>query len=72
MKRIISGVLCLCLLVSLAPVFPVARAAEVTQRYELDTDGIDPGATYLIVSTGAAGSGNALKFYYRNSSSRDL
>lgn len=72
MKRIISAVLCLCLLASLVPVFPVARAAEVIQRYELDTDGIDPGDTYLIVNTGAAGSANALRFYYESNWSRDL
>jgi hypothetical protein len=48
------------------------RAAEVVQRYELDTDGIEVGATYLIVNTNATGTGNALRFYYGSSSSRDL
>jgi hypothetical protein len=44
----------------------------VVQRYELDTDGIDLDATYLIVNAGTAGSGNALRFYYDSMWSRDL
>ena len=67
-KRIIAFVLFLCLFVSLLPPMQVTHAAEVVQRYELDTDGIDPGATYLIVNTGSAGNANALNFNYGNSS----
>ncbi len=70
--RIVSVVLLFCLIVSLLPSMNFTRAAEVTQRYELDTDGIDIGATYLIVNTGSAGEGNALRFYYNNSWNRDL
>ena len=71
-KRIVSAVLLLCLLVTLLPAMSFVRAAEVVQRYVLDTDGIDVGATYLIVNTNATGTGNALKFYYSSNSSRDL
>ena len=72
MKRIISFVLFLCIVATLLPPVQVTRAAEVTQRYVLDTDGIDPGATYLIVNTASAGTGNALRFYYQNSRTRDF
>ena len=53
MKRIISAILLLCMIVSLMP--PVLRVSAVPQyQYVLDTDGIDAGAQYLIVSgTGA-------------------
>ena len=71
-KRIIAFTLFICLLVSLLPPVQVVKAAEVTQRYELDTDGIDPGATYLIVNAGTAGDANALRFYYDSYWSRDL
>ena len=71
-KRVVSAVLLLCLLVTLLPAMSFVRAAEVVQRYVLDTDGIDVGATYLIVNTNATGTGNALLFYYGSSSSRDL
>ena len=71
-RRLLSLVMLLCIVATLLPVFPVAQAAETTYRYELDTDGIDPGATYLIVNTGTAGSGNALKFYYQNRNQRDF
>ena len=71
-RRIISFVLFLCIIATLLPPMQNTRAAEVTQRYELDTDGIDPGATYLIVNTGSAGSAHALKFYYSSSWSRDF
>ena len=70
--RIISVVLLFCLIISLLPAMSFTRAAEVTQRYELDTDCIDIDATYLIVNTGTAGEGNALRFYYNNSWNRDL
>ena len=72
LKRLLSLILSLCLLVSLLPSMQFVHAAEVTQRYELDTDGIDVGATYLIVNAGTAGSGNALRFYYNSTWSRDL
>lgn len=72
LKRFLSLILSLCLLVSLLPSMQFVHAAEVIQRYELDTDGIDVGATYLIVNAGTAGSGNALRFYYNSTWSRDL
>lgn len=71
-KRIISAILLACILLTLLPPVSFTRAAEVTQRYELDTDGIDPGATYLIVNTGSVGDGNALRFYYDSYWSRDF
>ena len=71
-KRVIAFVLFLSLFISLLPPVQFAGAAEVVQRYELDTDGIDAGATYLIVNAGTAGSGNALCFYYSNSWNTDL
>ena len=60
------------MLISLLPPMQLTHAAETTQRYELDTDGIDPGATYLIVNTATAGSANALMFYYGGTWSRDF
>ena len=72
LKRMIAVTLLLCLLISFLPPVQVVKAAEVTQRYELDTDGIDVGATYLIVNAGTAGSANGLMFYYYSSSRRDL
>ena len=75
MKRVNRGIafiLTMCILLTLLPSAPLVRAAEVVQRYELDTDGIDVGATYLIVNAGTAGNGNALRFYYDNWLSRDL
>ncbi|MBE6982354.1 MAG: hypothetical protein E7437_08555 [Ruminococcaceae bacterium] len=71
-KRIMSLALLLCMVISLLPPMQLTRAAEITQRYELDTDGIDPGATYLIVNTGTAGSGNALRFHYSSIWDRDF
>lgn len=71
-NRVLSLALIFCMLVSILTPTQVVRAAETVQRYELDTDGIDPGATYLIVNTGTAGSGNALKFYYSGWFNRDF
>ena len=71
-KSLIAFALFLCLLISMLPPVQPVRAAEVIQRYELDTDGIDVGATYLIVNAGTAGNGNALRFYYNSMWSRDL
>ena len=71
-KRMIAFVLTVCMVLSLLPPVQIAHAAETIRRYELDTDGIDPGATYLIVNAGAAGSGHALRFYYSSMWSRDL
>ena len=71
-KRTLSLVLALCMVLLLLPQMQITRAAEVTQRYELDTDGIDAGATYLIVNTASTGTGNALKFYYQSSRNRDF
>ena len=71
-KRIIAFALFLCLLVSaLPPVQPVS-AAQVEHRYELDTDGIEQGATYLIVNANTAGDAHALQFHYNSSSDRGL
>ena len=72
MKRMLAAILAICLFASLLPVVPITHAANVVQRYELDTDGIDVGATYLIVNVGSAGDAHALKFYYQNSQKRDL
>lgn len=49
LKRMISMILLLCMIISmLPPVQPVSAAAEY--QYILDTDGIDVGSQYLIVS----------------------
>ena len=72
LKKVIALVLFLCLFVSLLPPVQVIKAAEVTRRYELDTDGIDVGATYLIVNTANTGNANALRFYYQSSWSRSF
>ena len=72
LKRALAFVLFLCVLISLLPPVRFVRAAEVVQRYELDLDGIDVGATYLIVNSSAAGSGNALQFYYSSSWNTEL
>ena len=72
MKKLVSFVLVMCMFLTLLPPMQFTHAAEVVQRYELDTDGIDVGATYLIVNAGTAGSGNALRFYYGNMWNRDL
>ncbi len=50
MRRIIALALFVCLVISLLPQQQIVRAADVMQRYELDTDGIDVGAQYLLVS----------------------
>ena len=71
-KRILSFLLLLSMVLSLAPMVQIAKAAETVYRYELDTDGIDPGATYLIVNTSAAGSANAMMFYYKNRNQADF
>lgn len=47
-KRIFSGLLALIMVLSWVPVIPAEAADEV--YYELDTDGIEYGAEYLIVS----------------------
>ncbi len=65
-------VLLLCMVLPWLPLSEFVQAAEITHRYVLDTDGIDAGATYLIVNTNVAGDANALKFYYRSNSSRDF
>lgn len=71
-KRVIALIAVLCIAITLLPPMQFIKAAEVTYRYELDTDGIDVGATYLIVNTGSAGTGNALRFYYGSYWSRDF
>ncbi|MBO5868742.1 MAG: InlB B-repeat-containing protein, partial [Oscillospiraceae bacterium] len=63
-KRVIAFLLTLCIVVTLMPPVQRSYAADVERRYELDTDGVDPGATYLIVDAGYTGYANALKFYY--------
>ncbi|MBQ5840536.1 MAG: hypothetical protein IIW40_01125, partial [Clostridia bacterium] len=54
--KVVSTILALCMILTILPVVPFAPAAEVVQRYELDTDGIDTNGVYLIVSanTGSA------------------
>ena len=47
MRKLIAFVLLICTVLTLLPPVQFAQAAEVT--YELDTDGIDVGATYLVV-----------------------
>ena len=50
-KRLGAFALLLCMALGLLPPLPIARAADSNNyHYELDTDGIDPGETYLIVS----------------------
>ncbi len=61
-KRVASFVLLLCMMVTFLPPMQVAKAADVVHRYELDTDGIDVGATYLIVNSSSVATCNALKF----------
>ena len=53
MKRVISAILLFCMIASMLP--PVQMASAETQEvtYELDTDGIDIGATYLILRQNA-------------------
>ena len=72
LKRGIAFILTVCTILTLLPVVPFTYAANVVQRYELDTDGIDPGATYLIVNAGTTGGAHALMFYYQSNSKRDL
>ncbi len=69
-KRSIAFVLFLCMVISLLPSVQFVEAAQTVQRYELDTDRIDVGATYLIVNTGSEGSGNALR--YQSSGNRSF
>ena len=65
LHRFLSLILTLCMVVVMLPPLPGARAVEVIQRYELDTDGIDTDGVYLIVSANM-GNANALR---RNSTS---
>ena len=71
LKRFVSMVLLFCIMISLLPPVQIARAAETTYRYELDTDGIDVGATYLIVNRNSS-NGYALKFHYASTNDRAL
>ena len=71
-NRLLAFILCICMMVSIMPPIQIVHAADTVKRYELATDGIEAGATYLIVNTSSTGSGNALRFYYSSSSSRDL
>jgi len=63
-KRWIAGLLMACMLLSLVPPVQRTKAATVDADYyyELDTDGIDAGAQYLIVS----GTGASEKALYMN------
>ena len=71
-RRIVSVLLLLCVIISLLPSISFTRAATVNRRYELDTDGIDIGATYLIVNTKDTGTGNALRFNFSSNSNRSF
>ena len=70
LKRFVSMVLLFCIMISLLPPMQFTRAAEVVRRYELDTDGIDVGADYLIVNSASNGTRYALRFNYVSSSNR--
>lgn len=59
--KIVSTILALCMILTILPVVPFAPAAVEVVRYELDTDGIEVGETYLIVSTANVGNANALR-----------
>ena len=62
-KKLVSLVLVLCMFYTMIPSIPTVFAAEsdAGYRYELDTDGIDIGAQYLIVS-GTVTNSSALRF----------
>ena len=59
------------MVLSMLPPWQLADAAT-QQRYELDTDGIDPGATYLIVNTRTKGTGKSLMFNYVSNYNRSF
>ena len=62
MKRIIAFVLSVVMLVGVLPAQQLFAAESSEYHYfELDTDGIDAGADYLIVSAKADGAANALQ-----------
>ncbi|MBQ3074801.1 MAG: InlB B-repeat-containing protein [Clostridia bacterium] len=69
-KRIVAWILTLCMILPVIPFTAPAHAATA-YRYELDTDGIDAGATYLIASA-SSGSVNLLKFHYSGMFNRDF
>ncbi len=71
-RRVVSALLFLCVVLSMLPPMQFTRAAEVHQRYELDTDGIDVGATYLILGSGSTGTQYAFKFYYASNHNRSF
>lgn len=59
LKRMLSSILLLCMIFSMMP--PVQFAsAETPITYVLDTDGIDPGATYIIVRKISSWLGNSI------------
>ena len=59
LKRMLSSILLLCMIFSMMP--PVQFAsAETPITYVLDTDGIDPGATYIIVRKISSWPGNSI------------
>lgn len=62
-KKLISLLLLLCMVLPLLPQVQLVHAADTqaTYRYELDTDGIDVGAQYLIVSGKTDGTARALR-----------
>ena len=65
MKRIIAFVLSVVMLISVIPPQQLFAADSSDDYYfELDTDGIDAGAEYLIVSAKADGSAQALRNWY--------
>ena len=61
MKRIIAFVLSVVMLISVLPAQQLFAGADEYHYFELDTDGIDAGADYLIVSAKSEGEAKALR-----------
>lgn len=60
LRRLTALLLTLCMLFTMLPSIPLLAADNAGYHYVLDTDGIDVGAQYLIVS-GTTNTANALK-----------
>ena len=61
MKRVIAFVLSVVMLISVLPAQQLFAAADEYHYFELDTDGVDAGADYLIVSGKNDGEAKALR-----------